>query len=346
MRVLFDAYWWEGGPRANATVQGEIITAWMREYPNDDIGLALPKRSNFHSDKVTALKTSGKLHAFVNYFELPKLAKQWGADLVVTHNFTSPCSKAVSYVFIHDLLFKVKPRWFTLTENAYFRLMLPMSKNADQIFTSSADSSNLISSLTGRHVIRTGLAIPSDISNATPVKPVNALVSGKFLLTVGRLNARKNLAATIEAYLKSDKSGPLFPLVVVGQPSGKVERVSHLIEGGLASGSLIFLQDVGEGELAWLYLNAESLLFFTLGEGFGIPIIEAIHFGLPVRVSDIGVFRELLGDQAVFADPNSIDSLTQAIDCKNIDPPTGSTFNWSDVVAHIRNQAVEALDVE
>jgi len=345
LRVFFDAYWWETGPRANASVQKEIIESWAQNFPDDEIAVALRSGSKFKNSRISAFYTDKKLHALVNYFEVPTLARKWNADVVISHNFASPSKKALSFVFIHDFLFEVKPKWFTMAENIYFRAMLPMSKKADALFTSSLDSAALISQLSRRPVHPTGLSLPTELLNASPKMPLKLLKTSNFLLTVGRLNVRKNLAATISAYLGSEKSGPNFPLVIVGQPSGKSERMSEQIKRGIADESLIFLENLEPGELAWLYLNAESLLFFSLGEGFGIPIVEAIHFGLPVRVSDIKVFRESLGDAAIYADPLSLEALVQAINCRPTPPPPkDKSIQWSSVVETIRNRAIEGLD--
>ena len=62
-----------------------------------------------------------------------------------------------------------------------------------------------------------------------------------------------------------------------------------------------------------MYGEASLFVFLSLDEGFGMPCLEALHFGTPILASDIPVFREILRDQAWYADPHSVDAAAAAI---------------------------------
>ncbi len=75
----------------------------------------------------------------------------------------------------------------------------------------------------------------------------------------------------------------------------------------------IFIENPTDTDLEQLYGNAAGLLFPSKGEGFGLPIIEAAHYGTPVLCSDIPVFHEIAGDHAFYLDISSSDALAAGI---------------------------------
>ncbi|EAR26064.1 glycosyltransferase WbpY [marine actinobacterium PHSC20C1] len=318
MRVLFDGFWWESGPASNRQVLREFIWAWTREFPDDEIVVAVPRASVQIAQSeltfpATAIGTRLRPQGISAILELPFVARRIHADVTITHNF-SPAFGA-SAVFIHDYMFLSSPHWFTLTERAYFSLMPLSSRRASWLFSSSQNEANRISRLSrDRAVVPVGLAVGSGLTDAVPRKPAGLEgIAGEFLLCVGRLNARKNLANTIEAALQSGRATARTPLVIVGEPQGRSANLPSAVTEATERGAIRFLGFIDDDELAWLYRNASALLFFTRDEGFGLPVLEALHFGAPVVVSDIPVFHEILGTWATFADPDDVSEMARAI---------------------------------
>ena len=147
----------------------------------------------------------------------------------------------------------------------------------------------------------------------TTTRPVVGLVPGSFLLTVGRLNVRKNLERTILGAIASGRVSPEVPLVVVGGPSRLSDQLDERVEAAVRAGSVRFSGHVDDAELRWLYRSTRLFLFLSLGEGFGMPPIEARVFGAPVLASDIPVMRENLGSEATFVDPTDIAAIATSI---------------------------------
>lgn len=151
----------------------------------------------------------------------------------------------------------------------------------------------------------------------------------RFVLSVGHLEARKNLAQAIEAIAVLHQQGRDVPLVVVGNPGGSQAALAAAIARHGLGASVRLLHGVGSDDLRAMYHLADLLLFPSAYEGFGIPLIEAMAAGLPVAASDTPVFRELaqgaarffaLGDPAATAaaiaalwnDPAECDALVEA----------------------------------
>lgn len=118
-----------------------------------------------------------------------------------------------------------------------------------------------------------------------------------FFLWVGVNEPRKNLPKIIESWRGFSKD---FDLVLVG--SAGLDQVPQ--EQGIKK-----LGGVGMTELAALYCTAEALVFPSMYEGFGLPILEAFHYGCPVVTSNISAMSEVAADAAFLVDPADVDSI-------------------------------------
>lgn len=346
MRVLFDGYWWGSGPRANAMVEQEIVRTWIVEHPEDELAIAV-RRGATQPESVARFETRLPLLALVNRWELPRIATVWRPSAILAHNYAARHHATVSAVFIHDFIFLDHPEWFTPVENAYFRRMRSAARHADIVLTSTGTEAARVSrSLGGRPVTATGLAVSPALTAAVATPPP-ALGASAFLLAVGRLNARKNLARTVEAALISGTVSRRRPLVIVGESSGKAAAFGAEVAAATARGELLFLPAVSEGELRWLYSHALLSLLLSLDEGFGLPGIEALHFGSPVLASDLPVFRETLGARASYVDPTSTAAMARQLrailGASYAAPAERTRFDtWAHVVSRIRTALSQA----
>jgi glycosyltransferase involved in cell wall biosynthesis len=318
VRILFDGFWWASGPHSNRQVMREFVLHWEREFVDDEIVLAVRRKDldRARAELPARVRLVGTrlwpqgLSAIV---ELPWLAHRAQADLCLTHNFTPLTGR--SLVFVHDMLFCTAPEWFTLPERVYFSLMPLTARRASVVATSSRHEAQRILSVARlrKEAVPVGLAVPPGLLLAKPVPyPWLEGLDG-FLLVVGRLNVRKNLELALTAALRSGRVSPACPVIVVGEPSGRATQLPEALRAAAHDGSLRLVGFVDDGQLAWLYRHATLFMFLSLDEGFGIPCLEALHFGTPVLASDIPVFREILGDQAWYADPRSVDAAAAAI---------------------------------
>lgn len=126
-----------------------------------------------------------------------------------------------------------------------------------------------------------------------------------YLLFVGTREPRKNLARLIKAWLPLAKD---YQLIVAGEQSWDgSEKISK-------NPNLRFLGRVNDFELAVLYHHAELFVYPSLYEGFGLPILEAFAYGVPVVSSNIPAIREVAGNAAELANPMDENSIRQAME--------------------------------
>ncbi|MCP4682540.1 MAG: glycosyltransferase family 4 protein [Desulfobacterales bacterium] len=136
-------------------------------------------------------------------------------------------------------------------------------------------------------------------------------IPGDYLLFVGTFEPRKNLAVLIKALAELEKD---IPLVLVGWKGwGEKSWQEKAREAGLDK--QIFVPGyIDEESLACLYSGALALVYPSLYEGFGLPVVEAMSCACPVICSNAASLPEVAGDAALFIDPNDAEGLANAID--------------------------------
>lgn len=136
---------------------------------------------------------------------------------------------------------------------------------------------------------------------ASEVDLPQGLDGRRLVLMVGTLEPRKGHAQALDAFEKLWADGETTALVIVGKNGWMVdplvERIRHHPETGHR---LFWLESASDAELEALYRRSDLLLAASEAEGFGLPLIEAAHRGLPVLARDIPVFREVAGEHAAY----------------------------------------------
>lgn len=125
----------------------------------------------------------------------------------------------------------------------------------------------------------------------------------KYILSVGSLNKRKNIQLLIDAYNKIDTN---VKLVIVGKK--ETEKLNNTNQ------NIIFTGYINDEELKVLYKNTLIFVFPSIYEGFGIPLIDAQSFGVPVLCSDISVFREIGGDSVIYTNTKDLKNFSNELE--------------------------------
>ena len=206
---------------------------------------------------------------------------------------------------IHDLVPLRFPDWVApATLRMHGPKYVHAARTCDRIFVNSAFTAGEVVDL---------LEVPEErIVVAHPgIDPIyrpdgeRADLGGPYVLSVGTLEPRKNLAALAAAFAVLRRRRPDLTLAVAGPPGG---------ERRLAGEGIRVLGYVRDDELARLYRGASAFAYPSLFEGFGIPVVEALASGIPAVVSSHHSLDEACGDAAVRADPQDAEAFADALD--------------------------------
>ncbi len=139
----------------------------------------------------------------------------------------------------------------------------------------------------------------------------------RFILHVGTLEPRKNLARLVEAYgiLRSRlQHSDEIALVLAGRKGWLYEPVIETAERvNRNGGRVVFVDYVDDADLPLLYDMAYLFAYPSLYEGFGLPAAEAMACGTPTLVSTDGALAEVTGEAALAVDPQSVDSIADGL---------------------------------
>lgn len=116
----------------------------------------------------------------------------------------------------------------------------------------------------------------------------------KTFLMVGTLEPRKGHMVVMQAFLNLIKFKKLdCQLLIIGHNGWKNNEIQHKLELPELKEKVLWVQDASDEELRWAYAHSTALIAASKDEGFGLPLIEASFFGLPIICSDIPIFREV-----------------------------------------------------
>ena len=147
-----------------------------------------------------------------------------------------------------------------------------------------------------------------------PRRELRDFVSGgTTFFMVGTIEPRKCHKVALEAFAKLIEKNSEAKLLIVGKDGWKNKDIIKMMGNPSFEGRLLWLQDVGDSELQWVYRNASALIAASRDEGYGLPLIEAAYFGTPIIASDIPVFHEVAGDHVDYFKVMDSDALCAAM---------------------------------
>nr|WP_316721318.1 glycosyltransferase family 1 protein [Sulfurospirillum sp. 'SP'] len=150
-----------------------------------------------------------------------------------------------------------------------------------------------------------------------------------ILLTVSTIEPRKNHALILDAFEKLIQENVSVKLCFIGKIGWKVESFMKRIENHpLLKKDFLVIHDANDTELLYAYQKSFTLVFASTTEGFGLPIIEALNYNLPVIASDIKIHREIGQNQITYFQDDNIQDLTSQIKQILLNPKKISCSSW------------------
>jgi glycosyltransferase involved in cell wall biosynthesis len=226
-------------------------------------------------------------------------------------------SRLKKIVTVHDLIFLRFPQYYNPIDVAIYKTkVVSACSRADKIISiSEQTSADLVDML---NVDRERIQViyqgchPSFKEKALEQRKLEVrkkyALPEKYILNVGTIEPRKNVALLIEALALLPK-GLRRKVVIVGKSTKYKEAVTRIAGQLGVSNDVMFLHGIPFADLPVLYQMAEVFVYPSLFEGFGIPLLEAIESGVPVISSTGSCFQEAAGPHALYADPSSKEDL-------------------------------------
>lgn len=241
--------------------------------------------------------------------ELPLFLKKHKKPLLVNLTNTAPLNYRNSIITIHDIAYTKNKDWFSRSFRKFYKFLIPkIIEKSKYVITVSEYSKSEISNFYNVpkekiSVLYNGVEHLSNTAN-------NVVDKEDFFLVVGSLDPRKNLQRIISAFEELR-----LPLKIVGGKSKSFSEINIK-----ANSNIEFLGRVCDDRLKELYAKSKAFIYLSLYEGFGIPPLEALmHNTVPI-VSDIDVFHEVLGKNAIYCNPLSKKDIVAVVEKYNAKP--------------------------
>jgi glycosyltransferase involved in cell wall biosynthesis len=247
---------------------------------------------------------------------LPGLAREYKASLIFT---PAPegylgTQRVAQVVMVHDLRAISHPE--RSMQSLYFRAWVPpLLRSCQHVLTNSRFTAQEIKRRTGIPDSRiTVTPLGYDDQAFTPGPPSTGFREQPYLLHLGQAYRHKNLGRVIKAFAEVHHSYPELKLVLAGKPHpNETPRLKRLSSELGVQHQIEFLPYVPYHELPDLYRGASALVYPSLWEGFGLPIIEAMACGTPVITSEGSATEEVAGGAALLVDPKSTAAISESL---------------------------------
>lgn len=267
-------------------------------------------------------ETSVPVYGLREQFLIPQLVRH-SSCLHVPHYNASLFWKKKLIVTIHDLIhLHFKEDLPSSLARLYAQTVLPkIAHRADHIIAVSQHTKNdLVKTLSINPakitVIHHGIELSFLETQTSKPSPANT-VSSPYFLYVGLLKKHKNVGVLMDAFLNLKRKLKMseLNLILVGKADQKQLVVRQWLEKIRTESSIQRLGTVSDEQLKQLYRNAVALVYPSLYEGFGFPLLEAMATRIPIIAANASSVPEVVGDEAaLFFDPYSVSELAKRME--------------------------------
>ncbi len=300
--------------------RGHELTFLMPGEP--DVGLALPSGFNIRSSNMPGL--AGRL--LWSATALPAGVRElrpdvfWGPAHRLPPGLPDDLPRLVT---IHDLVWRRAPRTMRLKGWLGDRFLMGSAiARADILCAVSAATAADIAEFFPAARDKVRIVPPPVLSlaaragegpNETGID--RPLIEGPYVLFVGTQEPRKNLKGLVEAFARLPRElQTSHRLVICGGAGWGGQDAAHLAAINGIADRVTVMGHVDDRDLAELYTHARCLAMPSLHEGFGLPIVEAHRFGVPVLTSDRSSMPEVAGEGALYANPDDAASVAAQLE--------------------------------
>ena len=305
-----------------------LIIEFKKEHP----GFAfyfLDATTKAYTGNHFLLKLKEQLSYFLwKQFVLPYQAKQLGCRVLFCSDFMVPYfSLGIKTIPVfHDAFFWEYPEHYNKYWLLFFRnLGLAAAKKSAFVVAPTQYASNQLAKYTGINPNKIQVigeapkTIDASISENETTAIVRQILNLDYILHVGTLEKRKNLTTLIQAFKIVRENGfPNLKLVLVGKASNKItlddsSAIKDAIMQQQLTNDVILTDYLGDAYVQQLYQKAKLYVFPSINEGFGIPVLEAFKYQVPVVIANNTCLPEVAGQGAKSFNPFSVQDMANAI---------------------------------
>lgn len=252
---------------------------------------------------------------FYMWFEwsIPFMLRKHKIDLFLSPDgYMSLSTKVPTCLVIHDLAFEHYPQHFVLSHKLYWRHYSPLfARKARRIATVSTFSKDDIAARYGILPQNIDVVYNGAHEEYVPLSPtkreevkIKYADGCEYFVFAGALHPRKNIVNLLKAFVAFKKRQRTnMKLVIAGRPAWKYEEVEEMRLSMPYKEDVKWVGYMNVDELSDVIGGAYALLYASLFEGFGIPILEALQCDVPAIVSNTSSMPEVAGDAALLVDP-------------------------------------------
>jgi len=261
----------------------------------------------------TAAPASRPLRLASQELLLGRLARRRGALVLHGLHYQVPrCRGLRLVVTVHDLTLLEHPEWHDRTKVLYFRHALRAAlRRADAVVVPSRFTKERLEALTSPqvpvHVVYHGVEGVPRVDHRLGRLPRRSLV------VVGTLEPRKNLSRVIEAFDRLADAEADVVLRLIGKRGWGLDAFDAALARARHRERIEVLGFVPDARLAALLAEASALVYPSLEEGFGLPVLEGLAAGLTVVTSRGSVMEEVAGGFAILVDPTSPEAIAEGL---------------------------------
>lgn len=270
-------------------------------------------------------------------FRLPKIIREKYPNAIIHYPDTMAplLSKNPVVITVHDLAFKSVKGAFTWKSKLWKNFITDLSiKKADKIIAIT----NFTKTEIEKHypkinkdkiqVVYNGFNnFSNEEIDEDQIREEIKELNKPYILTVSTISPRKNIDGLIRAF-DMKKNHIKENLVIAGGNGWMFEEVYNLVESLNLQDRIKFTGKVNDEELKYLYKNAKIFTYVSFYEGFGLPPLEAMSYGIPCIVSNKSSLPEVVGESSVMIDPNDIEKLAEEM--LKLLNSENNTYNFKD----------------
>lgn len=308
-------------------VYNNLITRYRSEYGPSDLKLScyasetdIRKKNPKYTDSSYSdcAIFSYKLARVLAYFLPIELffgrSDMYVCDGLIPHTIFP--SKKIAIV--HDLMVKIFPNNYPLLNRLYLTCWLYQLARADLIIAVSESTKiDIVRYLNidanKIKVVYPGFEFPREPETDPEYVSGNLRIDRDYFLYIGDMRPNKNLLNALKAFKKFSESNESVFFYIAGNKSWDYTNLKKYVDENGLGDRVFFLGFISDEEKGQLYKNAKALIFVSLYEGFGIPIVEAASYGCPVITSNCSSMKEIARDCCLLVDPNDPALISQAM---------------------------------